>query len=174
MKKEKENGMYEVNVVAKRGNGHFLHVPIPFILFRHVGGRLQSYTSKGKVGRPRNRGRKHNERRKGEGEERDKKNKKCIKSWGRQEAAHGLKCREINIKLSLAPLFAANKAQPLPSVSTAYKKYIKEEGKLARLAAAIEVKLHTGLNFTENMLSRGQSLKCEMLAVHDSRQVLHC
>lgn len=49
------------------------------------------------------------EKTKGEGEERHKKNKKCIKSWGRQEAAHGLKCMEINIKLSLAPLLAANK-----------------------------------------------------------------
>lgn len=40
--------MYEANVVAKRGNGHFLHVPI---LSCHVGGRLQFYSRKGKVGR---------------------------------------------------------------------------------------------------------------------------
>lgn len=108
VEKIKENGMYEANVVAERGNGHFPHVPIPFILYRHVGGRLQLYTRKWKVGRPKKK-KTEAEKTKGEGEERHKKNKKCIKSWGRQEAAHGLKCMEINIKLSLAPLLAANK-----------------------------------------------------------------
>lgn len=44
-----KNRMYEANVVAKRGNGHFLHVPI---LSCHVGGRLQFYTREGKVERP--------------------------------------------------------------------------------------------------------------------------
>lgn len=78
-RKEKENGMYEVNVVGERGNGHFLHNPIPFILFWHVGGRLHFYTRKEKEGRQKNR-QKHNEWRKEEGEERHKKNKKCIKS----------------------------------------------------------------------------------------------
>ncbi len=42
---EKENRMYEANVVAKRGNGHFLHVPI---LSCHVGGRLGSEPERGK------------------------------------------------------------------------------------------------------------------------------
>ncbi len=44
--KKGENGMG-----AKRGNGHFPHFPIPFILSCHVGGRLQFHTREEKVGR---------------------------------------------------------------------------------------------------------------------------
>lgn len=102
--------MYEANVVAAGGDGHFLHIPISFILSCHEGGGLQHYTRKWKVGRKKKTGRKyHKERGEGEGEERQKKNKKCIKGSARQEAAHGLKCMEINIKLSLAPLLTTNK-----------------------------------------------------------------
>ena len=104
----------------------------------------------------------HNEMRGWEGEERHKKNKKkFIKSWGRQEAAHELKCKEIN-KLSLASLLATNKGRASSRCLYGLYKIHWKESKLAHLAAAAEVKPRYVFNFTENMLLEGQSLNCKL------------
>lgn len=85
--KNKKNGMYEANVVAAGGNGHFLHVPISFILSCQGGGRLQFYTRKWKVGRQKNRGRKYHKERGGWG---GKKGTRKIKNVSRAEAGRKL------------------------------------------------------------------------------------
>lgn len=77
---QKENWTYEGSVAAKRGNGHFLHFPIPFISSHHVEGSLPFFTKKEKVGSQKKKGGKYNNRSKGEGKEWHKNNKKCIKS----------------------------------------------------------------------------------------------
>lgn len=110
-KREKENGIYKADVVAQRGNGHFLHFPIPFILPCHVGGRLEFHTRQEKVGRQRKKQRQKISQRKeekGEGEERHKKKKMDLELRQAGNCPR-LKCREINIRLSLASLLATNK-----------------------------------------------------------------
>lgn len=78
VEKIKENGMYEANVVAERGNGHFPPRSHSLYFVPSCGRETSALYQKVKSRKTKKKT--EAEKTKGEGEERHKKNKKCIKS----------------------------------------------------------------------------------------------
>lgn len=76
--------MYEASVVAKEEMAISYASPFPLFCPINVGGRLQFFTRKEKVGRQRKRGRKYNNDRRERGKE--KKGTRKIKNASRAEA----------------------------------------------------------------------------------------